>query len=118
MKGRLTKFLRKLRIENEEYLKDMAEKTGVSIAFLSAVENGTKKISDSLIEKIIESYSLTKEQEDELRLASMEANNEATIYFDSLNNKQVELAYRFARRIDSIDDETLLKIKELLEVDK
>ena len=48
MKGRLARFLRLLRLENDEYLKDMASKTGVSISFLSAVENETKKMSGSI----------------------------------------------------------------------
>ena len=118
MKGRLAKFLRRLRLENDEYLKDMASKTGVSISFLSAVENEAKKMTDSLIEKIIENYHLTKEQEEELRIASMEANKETTIYLDKLNKSQTELTYRFARRIENIDDDTLLKIKKLLEENK
>lgn len=37
------KFLRKLRIDTGEILKDMAEKLHVSPSFLSAVENGKKK---------------------------------------------------------------------------
>lgn len=115
MKRRLAKFLRRLRLENDEYLKDMALKTGVSISFLSAVENETKKMTDSLIQKIIECYHLTEEQEEELRIASMEANKEATIYLDKLNDNQTELTYRFARRIENIDDDTLLKIRKLLE---
>ena len=44
------RFLRKLRIENGEILKDMAEALGVSSAFLSAVENGKKKMPESWIE--------------------------------------------------------------------
>ena len=115
MKGRLAKFLRKLRLENDEHLKDMALKTGVSISFLSAVENETKKMTDSLIDKIIECYNLSKSQEDELRIASMEANKETTIYLDKLNDNQTDLAYRFARKIKTIDDDTLNKLKKLLE---
>ena len=115
MKGKLWEFLRKLRLENREYLKDMAEKTGVSISFLSAVENETKKMTESLIEKIVECYKLNKDQEEELRMASMEANKEATIYLDKLNDEQTELTYRFARSIENIDNDTLIKIKELLE---
>ena len=38
----LGKFLRKLRIDNNELLKDMAQKLNVSVSFLSAVENGKK----------------------------------------------------------------------------
>ena len=37
------RFLRKLRIDHGEILKDMADALGVSYAFLSAVENGKKK---------------------------------------------------------------------------
>ena len=37
------RFLRKLRIDHGEILKDMADALGVSSAFLSAVENGKKK---------------------------------------------------------------------------
>ena len=38
----LGRFLRKLRIDQGEILKDMADKLGVSVSFLSAVENGKK----------------------------------------------------------------------------
>ena len=37
-------FLRRLRLAKGEILKDMAESLGVSSAFLSAVENGKKKM--------------------------------------------------------------------------
>ena len=46
------RFLRKLRIDNGEILKDMAEALGVSSAFLSAVENGKKKMPEGWIEKL------------------------------------------------------------------
>lgn len=114
MKGRLSKFLRKLRIDRDEYLKDMSEKTGVSIAFLSAVENETKKMTESLIQKIIDVYQLDKEEQDELRAASMEANKEATIYLDNLNQEKIDLTYIFARRIETIDENTLKKLKDIL----
>ena len=47
----LTKFgkeLRKIRIENDEILKDMADKLNVTAAYLSAVENGNRKVPDAL----------------------------------------------------------------------
>ena len=43
------KFFRKLRIDEGEILKDMAEKLGVSVSFLSAVENGKKRMPFHLI---------------------------------------------------------------------
>ena len=40
----LGKFLRKLRIDRNELLKDMAGKLDVTVSFLSSVENGKKKM--------------------------------------------------------------------------
>lgn len=57
------KFLRKLRIDNEEILKDMADALGVSSAFLSAVENGKKKMPDSWIEKLKDIYSFPQNRQ-------------------------------------------------------
>ena len=54
----LGKFLRKIRVDNDERLYDMAKRVEVSSAFLSGVENGRKKASSSLIEKIISEYKL------------------------------------------------------------
>ena len=114
MKGLLGKILRKLRIDNNEYLKDMAEKTGVSVSYLSAVENETKKISESLINKIIDIYKLDKGQEDELRVASIEANKEVSINTDKLDDSKIDLTYHFARYVDRISPEAVKKIKDVL----
>ena len=40
----LGRFLRKIRIDRNELLKDMADKLEVSASFLSAVENGKKSM--------------------------------------------------------------------------
>ena len=42
----LGRFLKKLRLENEEHLYDMAVKLKVSSAFLSKVENGKSKVKE------------------------------------------------------------------------
>ena len=40
----LGKFLRKLRVDRDERLYDMAENVGVSSAFLSGVENAIRRL--------------------------------------------------------------------------
>ena len=47
------KELRKIRIDNNEFLKDMANKLGVTVSYLSAVENGKRDIPDEWLDKII-----------------------------------------------------------------
>ena len=45
-------FLRKIRINKGEILRDMATNLGVSSAFLSAVENGKKKNARNMVAEI------------------------------------------------------------------
>ena len=61
-------FFRQLRINRGEILRDMAQNLGVSSAFLSAVENGKKRVPDAWISKLEKIYSLTPVQMAELKL--------------------------------------------------
>ena len=54
-------FLRKLRLDSGEIMKDMATKLDVSSSFLSAVENGKKKMPESWYDTIVNLYNLDKE---------------------------------------------------------
>lgn len=47
MLTRFGKQLRKLRIDREERLKDMADRLNVTTAYLSAVENGKRTVPDA-----------------------------------------------------------------------
>lgn len=60
------KFLRKLRVDNGELLKDMAIKLNVTPSFLSMVETGRRNIPKKWEEEIKEIYSLSLKQKEEL----------------------------------------------------
>ena len=60
------KFLRKLRIDNEELLKDMSVKLNVTPSFLSMVETGRRSIPKKREEEIEKIYSLNLKQKEEL----------------------------------------------------
>ena len=60
------KFLRKLRIDNGELLKDMAIKLNTTPAFLSMVETGRRSIPKKWEEEIEKIYSLSLKQKEEL----------------------------------------------------
>ena len=62
----LGKFLRKLRIDNGELLKDMAIKLNVTPSFLSMVETGRRNIPKKWEEDIEKIYSLSLKQKEEL----------------------------------------------------
>lgn len=60
------KFCRKLRIDNDEIMKDMAEKLGVTASYLSAIEKGKRTIPTDWAEQIAKHYELTEQQINEL----------------------------------------------------
>lgn len=110
----LRTFLRVLRIENREILKDMADNLGVSSSFLSAVENGKKKFPDSWYEKLTKIYSLTENQQKELKQAVMESSDIVEIDIAHSACYQRNLAVSFAREFSSIDENLCKKLLDLL----
>lgn len=60
------KFLRKLRIDNGELLKDMAIKLSVTPSFLSMVETGKRSAPKKWEEEIEKVYNLSLKQKEEL----------------------------------------------------
>ena len=108
------RFLRKLRIDHGEILKDMADALGVSSAFLSAVENGKKKMPEGWIEKLKSIYSFTAEQAEELQAAVIDTNDAVELNLQNATPGNRALAISFAREFDSLDDETSKKIFEIL----
>lgn len=60
------KFLRKLRIDNGELLKDMSIKLNVTPSFLSMVETGRRSVPKKWEEEIEKIYSLSLKQKEEL----------------------------------------------------
>ncbi len=107
-------FLRKLRLDNQQILKDMAEVLGVSSAFLSAVENGKKSMPDSWCNILKESYKLSDDDVDNLRQAAMESQKSISLNLQSASPSNRQLAVSFARQFDSMDADTSQKILRIL----
>lgn len=105
------KFCRKLRIDNGELLKNMADKLEVTSSYLSAVENGKRNVPQNWISKITELYSLNKEQYTELKEAALESRSKfKKIDIQGLSNEDIA----FAREFKELDEEMRTKIKNLL----
>lgn len=60
------KFCRKLRIDHDEQLKDMASKLGITSSYLSAIENGKRRVTPEIMKEVAHVYELTEEQLNEL----------------------------------------------------
>ncbi len=108
------KHLRKIRIDNDEILNDMAKKLHVTAAYLSAVENGKREIPEGWIEEIKKSYGLDGEQYVELQEAAIRSKKNIKIRLDNETDRDRDLLIAFARRFRELDDSEAQTIQNIL----
>lgn len=111
----LGKFLRKLRVDRDERLYDMANRVGVSSAFLSSIENGRKKPSSTLIRKLITEYNLNAKQQAELEEAL--SISQESIDISKFSPQKQRATLMFARKFDDLTDEQIEIIQKILKED-
>lgn len=107
-------FMRVLRVKNHEVMGDVAKMLGVKIPFLSAVENGKKNVPTEWIDKIINYYNLDEEGQLNLKEAIEESKTQYKIIVNDSGVNQRKAALQFARSFDEMDDETAIRILNLL----
>lgn len=109
------KALRKMRIERNEYLKDMADKFGISVAYLSAMENGKRNVPDDFIQKLAELYRLSASEAERLdQLKEMSA-AELKIPLNGKSDRQRKTLLTFAKALDGMSNEELDRILHLIQ---
>lgn len=108
------KFLKKLRIDNGELLKDMAQKLDVTVSYLSAVENGKREVPTKWLNIIKDEYDLGDKQYDDMKKAAYQSKK--TISFDLSQKDAVDrnLALSFAREFHDLTTEEKADIMNIL----
>ncbi len=94
----LGKLLRKIRIDSEISLSDMADNIGITKSYLSASELGKKDLSDRVFGLILEKYGDTCNKTKELK-----------------NARLISHLERVHRETSLIDDDQMDKIKTALQ---
>ena len=107
-------YIRKIREKENDSLRQMAIKLGISATFLSAMEVGRKQIPLEYVEKIKGIYDLTEEQVMELEDSIYETNERLPIELALMNDAQKDVSLMFARRIKTADENLLRKLKDAL----
>ena len=110
----LGRFLRILRIDRGEILKDMSEKLDVTVSFLSAVENGKKRMPSSWNTQLCSLYGFDERQTEEFTKAVAETERKMEIDFENASSDQRMLAVSFARKFTDFDERQIKKIRALL----
>lgn len=110
----LGKFLRKLRIDRGELLRTMATRLGVSMSFLSSVENGKKNMPSEWITRIPDLYGLTDEQRNAFDAAVAESEKGVGVKFTGLSEESKKLSVAFARKINTLGAKERKALQDLL----
>lgn len=113
-------FCRKIRLDNNQILKEMADSLGVSSSYLSAVENEKRKIPEDWYEKISTLYNLDKDKKDELFSIIKQQDLQFNDVFNADDYKTKQMLISFARKCqeNSITPEKFNEIIKIMEGEK
>lgn len=107
-------FMRIYRIKNGILLKNMADDLAISPALLSSMEMGRRQITESIVDKIIETYGLGAEDEIALRDAFAKSTISVKIDAQEMDPSRRNLAFTFARKFDDLDEAQVEGIMKIL----
>lgn len=114
MLTKLGKFLRILRMDRGELLKQMADNLNIAPSYLSSIENGKREPSRDFVQKIESAYVLSGKEREQLLSAYEQTVEEVTINLNQLSEEQVDLSVVFARRLNELSDNEVDAIKKIL----
>ncbi|GAA0861784.1 transcriptional regulator [Paraclostridium tenue] len=108
------KFTRKLRVDNEELLKDMANNLNVTVSYLSAVEIGKRNIPKKWESILADKYNLNLAQKQELEDSIFSSSKIIKLDTSDLEENKKDLVYALARKLKDLDEEDVSNIKNIL----
>ena len=110
-------FLKHLRIDKREMLKNMAGRLGLNSSYLSAIESGNRDIPPDLTDKICNEYGLSAEERNKLKMAELKTDRKLVqIDMDKINLNLLakEVVLDFAGKAANLTDDQLEEIKKIL----
>ncbi len=110
----LGKEIRKLRIENGELLKDMADWMNVTSSYLSAIEHGKKAVPKDFVDSIVKHYQLDENYKNKLLDAAKKSIGSVRLNLVGKDEQRMEFANAFARKFDTLTDEQIKEMMDLI----
>ena len=110
------KILKIIRINSGDTAKVMADKLGISVPYLNAIENGRRDIPNELPEKIIRAYGLSEKDQQNIREAVVSSKDKVKIDLTELAEKRRRVILALAQ--DDIDNDTLDEICKMVNQNK
>lgn len=119
MATEIAKFLRKLRIDNDQSLGDMADKINLSAAYLSAIENDKRTAPEEMKENLFKVYNLSEEKKLEFARLVAESRKKVEIGLKDIQQdilpEYVDTAVMFAHDLSQMNRKQLADVKEFLQ---
>ena len=111
--------LRALRDDANMTQAQLAQKLGVSPAYLSSLEHGKRgRPSWAIVQQVIEIFGLIWDDAEELEKLARLSHPKVMIDTSDLSPKATELANRLARVVQRLDDPTLDNLLNILDAPK
>lgn len=115
--GAFGKELRRRRIDAKKTLKEVADFLKVSVPYVSDVELGRRQpLAGGTTERLAQFLDCTEEQTDLLRVLAIKDRGTITLAAPSESARQLLVA--LDRRIEEMDEETVKRIRKLLDEGK
>lgn len=114
----LTEFgkeLKKIRIDNDQVLKDMANSLGITASYLSAIEHGKREIPTDMINKLVKQYVLDSNTIKKLESAASNTQRVFKCNFNIENTNQLNVVNAFAREYKSLTNDKMKRILKILD---
>ena len=110
------KILRIIRINSGDTAKAMADKLGISVPYLNAIENGRRDIPSDLTDKVINVYSLSEKDQKNIKEAVVTSKDKVKIDLTELAEKKRRVILALAQ--DEIDDDVMEEICKMVNAKK
>lgn len=111
---RLGKFLKILRVKNDEKQTEMAHRLGFASTTLSAIESGTKNIPKKFFDRVRTNYNLSLSEESELEDIMIEDRTSKYISIKNLKIDNKVLVLELLDVIEELSDEDRNSIFDII----
>lgn len=100
----LGKELKKIRLQRDQVLYDMAQAIGMSSAMLSSIETGKKPAPEGFIDRLGLQYEEIASQKEQFYFLADLTKNQVKLKLDG-DKKTKQLMVTFARSVDELSDD-------------
>ena len=94
---------------------EVAQKMNISTAFLSAVENGRKRVPEDFVQKLAAAMPEAKEKVDELESLASQARGQVILPLPKATPQDADLATVLARKFNSLSPTQKKRIRAILD---